>query len=309
MVAGRVLLCALCAAALDDQPSPSFSLRRRLPPSGGSSPNPAPNPAPVPNPTNAPAPGPTPRPVPAPTPAPTPRPTLSAACDTVLALNYSQITLSDQDEEASYDSDTYGHATYDCALAMTTSAYEQFDKAVPYLWCVEPHCAALCPGDDCPTVDAGLTSVAECESAVLNLLGYATRKRTDVVPTDYALAETYYRDAIALWDTNCGAWGYLTELYIQQANASAAESALASLCDACGASDSAVATTLAYYETSTLTTPDVAACYPAPTASPIASPTASPILVMTDGVAPAAGRAARAAAALASVLAAAALAF
>ena len=117
------------------------------------------------------------------------------------------------------------------------------------------------------------------------------------------------RDALALWDTNCGAWGYLTELYIQQANASAAESALASLCDACGASDSAVATTLAYYETSTLTTPDVAACYPAPTASPIASPTASPILVMTDGVAPAAGRAARATAALASVLAAAALAF
>merc|ERR1719440_345590 len=187
-----VLLCALSAAALDVQPTPSF-LRRRLPPSGGSSPNPAPNPAPVP----------------APAPAPTPRPTLSAACDTVLALNYSQITLSDLDEEASYDSDTYGHATYDCALAMTTSAYEQFDKAVPYL------------------------------------LGYATRKHTDVVPTDYALAETYYRDALALWDTNCGAWGYLTELYIQQANASAAESALASLCDACGASDSAVATTLA----------------------------------------------------------------
>ena len=93
----------------------------------------------------------------------------------MLALNYSQVTLSDLDEEASYDSDTYGHATYDCALAMTTSAYEQFDKAVPYLWCVEPHCAALCPGDDCPTVDAGLTSVAECESAEAGSSGSGSR--------------------------------------------------------------------------------------------------------------------------------------
>ena len=74
--------------------------------------------------------------------------------------------------EDAYDSGTYGHAKYSCAETMVVDE-AQYEKAIPYLWCVVGHCAN-CEGDDddgsgggsgdddgdCPTAGVGLHSNA-----------------------------------------------------------------------------------------------------------------------------------------------------
>ena len=155
-----------------------------------------------------------------------------------------------------FDSERFGHATYGCAEHMLLGK-AQYDKAIPYLWCVEPHCAD-CPGDGCPTTAKGLVTEATCRSGCYTLLGFAERKKS---APDYKSAERYYRKALSLWSENCGALNYLTEFYLQTSNATWAGKTLERLCDACYASDrAAVNATLELFRDYGFPVPSIAAC-------------------------------------------------
>ena len=177
----------------------------------------APSPLPTASPTTE-----TPAPSLVPSPAPTDACSVIAGAATADLLKDSYTSSED-----AYDSDSHGHATYECAETLIEDL-QQYDKAEYYLWCVVGHCED-CPGAGCPTTY--LDSEAECESATYNYLGFVNRKKS--VP-DYDHAETYYTKSLALWPENCGAMNYLTELYITVGNATAAEATFSDLCDVCG---------------------------------------------------------------------------
>ena len=132
----------------------------------------------------------------------------------------------DDDVHTNYDSDTFGHATYQCSNYLLQEA-KQYSKAIPYLWCVIGHCAERCPGPYCPFG----TSVDMCESAVNNNLGYAHRKLGE-----FDEAREYYLEALELWPGNCGALGYYTELHLQEGNMTGAATYLQRMCKTCGSS-------------------------------------------------------------------------
>jgi len=99
----------------------------------------------------------------------------------------------------------------------------QYTKAISYAWCVYPHCEDKCPGADCPMHD----TVAKCQSAVKNWLGYAERKKANA---NLSEAQRYYDEAIAAWPENCGALGYRAELELQKGSTATAKSKLSALC-------------------------------------------------------------------------------
>ena len=132
----------------------------------------------------------------------------------------------DDDVHTNYDSDTFGHATYQCSNYLLQEA-QQYSKAIPYLWCVIGHCAETCPGASCPFG----TSVDMCESAVNNNLGYAHRRLGE-----FDEAREYYLEALGLWPGNCGALGYYTELHLQEKNITGAATYLKRMCKTCGSS-------------------------------------------------------------------------
>lgn len=206
------------------------------PPSGGGT---SPNPVPNPNPTPRPLPVPTVQPTyPEPTPYPSPAPT-TTHCQTIINTDMANLLVEGYTSmEDAYDKSAYGHAEYACALRLVETE-AQYDKAEPYLWCVLAHCdnctATAAPGL-CPTSGSNLHAVSECKSATYNLLGFSSRKKNN---PDFHRAHEYYKEAIGLWPANCGALGYLTELYLQTGNTTKAQQTYESLCATCGVHDSA----------------------------------------------------------------------
>ena len=80
---------------------------------------------------------------------------------------------------------------------------------------------------------------------------------------DYTASEEYYRKAIDLWPSNCGALSYLTELYLTLGNETMAVRTVESLCDRCGNEDesSDVEDALDAFGDSDFDAPDYDACY------------------------------------------------
>jgi hypothetical protein len=138
--------------------------------------------------------------------------------------------VEDTNEETNFDNARFGHAKYECIQPLLEAG--QFDKAISYAWCVEPHCAEKCPGVDCPTNVKGvdINDPDKCKSAVFNYLGYAKRKHT--VP-DLAKAEEYYNKALTLWPGNCGAQAYRSELELQKSQQTSARKMLNAACSSC----------------------------------------------------------------------------
>jgi len=77
-------------------------------------------------------------------------------------------------------------------------------------------------------------TIAKCQSAVKNWLGYAARKR---VNANLSESQQYYDEAISAWPENCGALGYRAELELQMGNKQAAKSKLSALCTNSACSD------------------------------------------------------------------------
>ena len=61
----------------------------------------------------------------------------------------------------------------------------------------------------------------------------------NVTDVNLTLAESYYTQALSLWPENCGAMGYLAELYMSQEWHEMALFTLEQLCSECGASHDA----------------------------------------------------------------------
>eukprot|EP00747_Dinoflagellata_sp_TGD_P216202 gnl/TRDRNA2_/TRDRNA2_88781_c0_seq1.p1 gnl/TRDRNA2_/TRDRNA2_88781_c0~~gnl/TRDRNA2_/TRDRNA2_88781_c0_seq1.p1 ORF type:complete len:279 (+),score=33.65 gnl/TRDRNA2_/TRDRNA2_88781_c0_seq1:78-914(+) len=204
-IAMTCLLAMNCSA----EPAPF----RRL--GGGSSSSPSPPPAPDPIPFVYTAP-------------PTPTECNAAIAETSSA-NY--LESGNSDKETNWNDAKFGHAKYQCVEPMIRKE-KQYVKALSYAWCVYPHCETDCPGSNCPIHD----TVAKCQSAVKNWLGYAARKQAT---PDFAEAERYYDSAIALWPENCGALGYRAELELQKGDVGRAKMRLMELCElsACSGHD------------------------------------------------------------------------
>ena len=105
--------------------------------------------------------------------------------------------------------------------------------------------ALVVHGPGCPSLGWDAAYGADrCASEHLGLLGYAWRKRPAAPDGWASTAEAYYREAIALAPGaggNCGARGYLAELFAQAGvtNRTAARAALRGLCAVCGAGHAA----------------------------------------------------------------------
>lgn len=158
--------------------------------------------------------------------------------------------------EDAYNNLKYGHANFSCASNLVFT-HKQYEKAVPYLWCVFPHCSTNCPGKACPTRSVGLDDSDMCESEIYNLLGFSSRKKT--VP-DYDEAEEYYRKALQAWSGNCPAMDYLTELYTDTNNVTFASRTLSRLCSNCGRSDSNTKLAMQYMNKSSIGIPELVTC-------------------------------------------------
>lgn len=187
------------------------------------------------------------------------------ACAVIANTDVADLLLAEYTSmEDAYDKETFGHATYDCAADLV-EGLGQFDKAEPYLWCVVSHCDE-CDGSEgsCQTSSVGLHTRDECVSAVYNYLGFVSRKKSS---PDYERAEEYYRHALDLWPSNCGALSYLTELYVTTGNVTAVDAAYERLCDVCGED----------HESTLLLTDQLGACATGgPTPSPNVVPTPTP---------------------------------
>jgi hypothetical protein len=70
-------------------------------------------------------------------------------------------------------------------------------------------------------------TVAKCQSAVKNWLGYAARKKANA---NLSEAQVYYDEAIAAWPQNCGALAYRAELMLQMGSTASAKTKLSALC-------------------------------------------------------------------------------
>jgi hypothetical protein len=174
-------------------------------------------------------------------------------CASVLELPFENVLkpgyTPSSDMEFAYDSETHGHATYRCGMTMIEAALD-YEKAVPYLWCVYPHCVK-CQDDDgnldqanCPTSDYGLDTIAQCQSATLTMIAFSERKEAD---PDFDKSEEYYQTAISVDPNNCGARSYLVELYLQKDEETNAKLAFADLCGKCGGANPATELALAAY--------------------------------------------------------------
>lgn len=173
----------------------------------------------------------------APVPAPPPEPTFfvyhatvtPAECVGAIDAQDSYLEVGNSDKETNWNEGTFGHAHYSCLEPMIRGS-QQYAKAISYAWCVYPHCKEKCPGADCPAQG----TVAKCQSAVKNWLGYAARKR---VNANLSEAQQYYDEAISSWPENCGALGYRAELELQMGNILEAKSKLSALCTDSACSD------------------------------------------------------------------------
>jgi hypothetical protein len=61
----------------------------------------------------------------------------------------------------------------------------------------------------------------------------------NVTDVNLTLAESYYQQALSLWPENCGAMGYLSELYMTSGMHEKALPVIDELCSECGASHEA----------------------------------------------------------------------
>lgn len=156
-------------------------------------------------------------------------PTTPAAC-TEAINSETYLEAGNNDKETNWDDVAFGHAQYVCLEPMIRGNL-QYDKAISYAWCVYPHCEEKCPGEDCPVHD----TVAKCQSAVKNWLGYAERKKANA---NFVEAQKYYEEAIDGWKANCGALGYRAELELQKGDTASARSRLSALCTMSACSDS-----------------------------------------------------------------------
>jgi len=152
------------------------------------------------------------------------------------------LEVGNSDKETNWDDTKFGHAQFMCLEPMIRGEL-QYAKAISYAWCAHPHCEEKCPGADCPVHD----TVAKCQSAVKNWLGYAERKKVNANLTE---AQRYYDDAIAAWPENCGALGYRAELELQKGSVAGAKSKLSALCtnSACSEHNAVRETTTTFWK-------------------------------------------------------------
>lgn len=102
---------------------------------------------------------------------------------------------------------------------------DQAARLLDVIWCLEDHCPS-----SATDWDAGATT-ASCKADVHNLAGYVSRKRP--MP-NLAHARQYYDEALAFVTDHCPSLAYLSELHLQQSNATAAAETAERLCAACG---------------------------------------------------------------------------
>merc|ERR1719247_3317973 len=102
------------------------------------------------------------------------------------------------------------------------------ETSLDFVWCLEPHCSP--DGRSTKDWDASATR-SSCLADVYNLGGFLTRKRPS---PNLTLAEAYYRTALAHQPHHCPTLGYLAELHLTTANATAANATALELCAVCG---------------------------------------------------------------------------
>lgn len=149
-------------------------------------------------------------------------PATPAACSAAIDASQKYLEDSNSDKKTNWNDALFGHAKFVCLEPMIKGKL-QYEKAISYAWCVYPHCQEKCPGAECPVHG----TVAKCQSAVKNWLGYAERKKA---APDLSEAQKYYDEAIAAWPTNCGALGYRAELELQKGSRGSAMARLSDLC-------------------------------------------------------------------------------
>lgn len=102
---------------------------------------------------------------------------------------------------------------------------ELADVTTNLIWCALDHCPEFAHDFD-PSA-----SLEDCESIVLTLMGFVSRKRP--IP-QWNVSEDYYKRAIEKGGSNvCTAQSYLTQLYLTKGRWEDASSALSSLCFSC----------------------------------------------------------------------------
>ena len=123
--------------------------------------------------------------------------------------------------------------------------------------CLEPHCSP--DGRSTKDWDASATR-SSCLADVYNLGGFLTRKRPS---PNLTLAEAYYRTALAHHPHHCPTLGYLAELHLTTADATAANATALELCAACGGGAALPARQArAAFEASGVAWPSRGACAP-----------------------------------------------
>ena len=140
--------------------------------------------------------------------------------------------------------------------------------------CLEPLCSP--DGRSTKDWDASATR-SSCLADVYNLGGFLTRKRPS---PNLTLAEAYYRTALAHQPHHCPTLGYLAELHLTTANATAANATALELCAACGGGAARPARQArAAFEASGVAWPSRGACAappPPPSLPPLLPPPGPP---------------------------------
>lgn len=120
---------------------------------------------------------------------------------------------------------TTGFSYFDLGYHSEAAANATLDM----VWCLPAHCPTSAQDvDQTATYDS-------CMADVYNIGGFVSRKRP--VP-QFEHAEAYYMTALSHVPGHCNTLEYLSELYLMQNNASAAEATALRLCNACGATSS-----------------------------------------------------------------------
>merc|ERR1719424_262933 len=96
-------------------------------------------------------------------------------------------------------------------------------------------------GDDCDTYVGGdpyssATYVIPSHDGVLTFSSSNcdVELKVNVTSTNYTQSEKYYKESLSLWPSNCGALGYLSELYASQSLFLKASETMSTLCTTCG---------------------------------------------------------------------------
>ena len=154
--------------------------------------------------------------------------------------------------------DLLGHTTDAEGFVHLTRGFQTdhlAETSLDFVWCLEPHCSP--DGRSTKDWDASATR-SSCLADVYNLGGFLTRKRPS---PNLTLAEAYYRTALAHQPHHCPTLGYLIELHLTTANATAANATALELCAACGGGAARQARQArAAFEASSMAWPSRGAC-------------------------------------------------